>query len=163
MGEIFREWPDEALWRVPAGLCCPVCDDVLNDPQVAADGHSYCLNCFAEHVQKHIRRVTNRRRTGQHLRPDGAERDLQLKSPVTGEPLEHTHLIPNRALQTVLKSYMAGVDMKRSSRTPEALSTVLVEAVSVPSLTEAPAAPAGPAEAAEEPRNRAAARQRTRR
>ena len=26
--------------------------------QVAADGYSYCMGCFAEHVQKHIQRAS---------------------------------------------------------------------------------------------------------
>ena len=63
----------------PSDLVCPLGKQLMEDPVVAADGHTY-----------------ERQRIQEWL---DANDDEATKSPVTGEPLAHSHLIPNLAIR----------------------------------------------------------------
>jgi len=55
--------------------------ELLHDPVVAADGHTYERQHIAEWLQK------------------------SDTSPMTNEPMDHKHLIPNLALRAVMEAY----------------------------------------------------------
>ena len=64
----------------PADLVCPLSKQLMEDPVVAADGHTY-----------------ERQKIQEWFGANSS--DEATKSPVTGEPLAHTHLIPNLAIR----------------------------------------------------------------
>lgn len=144
----MREWEDGALLRVPSGLCCPLCADLLQDPQVAGDGYSYCAGCIAAWLQQHARRAANRRRTGQHLDAAGQEIPLPLRSPVTDEPLS-PGLRPNHALRLVAESCRAApAPREKGQQVQEGLRGV---GAAHGALGPGRARPAGPVRAYREP------------
>ena len=69
-------WTEEDLHLLPEELYCPITTDAFVDPVVASDGFTYERTQIEQWLQKND------------------------TSPLTGEPLEHRHLYPNRiALQ----------------------------------------------------------------
>ncbi|KAL3146353.1 hypothetical protein ABBQ32_003043 [Trebouxia sp. C0010 RCD-2024] len=67
----------------PSSFCCPITTELLHDPVVAADGHTYERQHITEWLQK------------------------SSTSPMTNERMEHKHLIPNRVLREVMDAYFA--------------------------------------------------------
>lgn len=67
---------------IPRGLECPITRVLMQNPVIAADGHSY--------EEKAIREWFNRGNN---------------KSPVTGLPLPNQHLVPNINLKQVIDEY----------------------------------------------------------
>ena len=63
----------------PADFICPITTEVMSDPVMAADGHSY--------ERKQIERWLATKST----------------SPMTGEALQHTHTFPNHALRRQIR------------------------------------------------------------
>jgi len=59
----------------------PFVQELLRDPVVAADGHTYERQHIKEWLQK------------------------SDTSPMTNEPMDHKHLIPNLALRAVMEAY----------------------------------------------------------
>lgn len=69
---------------------CPITRELITDPVIAADGHTYDRAAIEQWI--HTRR------------PDSKGGKNQLRpSPKTGQPLEHTILIPNHNLKRLLK------------------------------------------------------------
>ena len=60
---------------VPDGYLCPISLEVMEDPVIAADGHTYCRAAIERWLLHHS------------------------TSPKTGEPLEVTMLIPNHIMR----------------------------------------------------------------
>lgn len=58
---------------------CPITHDVMTDPVVTADGYTYERSAIAQWFE------------------------LSRKSPITGQMLKHTDLIPNHSVRTLLK------------------------------------------------------------
>ncbi|EOD10418.1 hypothetical protein EMIHUDRAFT_60189, partial [Emiliania huxleyi CCMP1516] len=65
----------------PADFICPITTEVMSDPVMAADGHSY--------ERKQIERWLATKST----------------SPMTGETLQHTHTFPNHALRRQIREW----------------------------------------------------------
>ena len=65
----------------PADFICPITTEIMSDPVMAADGHSYERSAI--------------------------ERWLATKStsPMTGEALQHTHTFPNHALRGRIREW----------------------------------------------------------
>eukprot|EP00540_Astrosyne_radiata_P003728 CAMPEP_0116859106 /NCGR_PEP_ID=MMETSP0418-20121206/21591_1 /TAXON_ID=1158023 /ORGANISM="Astrosyne radiata, Strain 13vi08-1A" /LENGTH=491 /DNA_ID=CAMNT_0004493197 /DNA_START=460 /DNA_END=1936 /DNA_ORIENTATION=+ len=72
-------------------IYCPITGNIMADPVVAADGHTYERSAiegvFAE-------------------TPDDDDDDDDVISPVVGEPLASRQLVPNAALQAMASQYM---------------------------------------------------------
>lgn len=68
-----------------SGLVCPLCHEMLEDPVMAVDGHTYCRRCIQDWFQQ-------------------TEAGSKPKSPVTGQPLLSLLLFPNLALGKALIS-----------------------------------------------------------
>ena len=67
--------------QAPFHLVCPLSKQLMEDPVVAADGHTY----EREEIQKWVDQEDKTTTT--------------TKSPITGEPLAHTYLTPNLAIR----------------------------------------------------------------
>jgi len=67
---------------------CPITHDVMTDPVVSADGYTYERSAISRWF------------------------DMSRKSPVTGQTLPHTELVPNQSVRTLLKTL---IDMTASS------------------------------------------------
>lgn len=65
---------------------CPITMDVMRDPVVAADGHSYERGAILQHF----------------------ERGPHVKSPITGAPLPNKDLIDNHALKAMIRDWKPG-------------------------------------------------------
>ncbi len=65
---------------------CPIMMDVMRDPVVAADGHSYERTAILQHFQ----------------------RGVHVKSPITGAPLPNQDLIDNYALKAMIMDWKPG-------------------------------------------------------
>ena len=65
----------------PDDFICPITTEVMSDPVMAADGHSY--------ERKQIERWLATKST----------------SPMTGEALQHTHTFPNHALRGRIREW----------------------------------------------------------
>ena len=64
---------------------CPLTHQLMADPVVAADGHTYereAIEQWLQHQQAHGKPLT---------------------SPKTNEPLAHSHLIPNHQLRALIR------------------------------------------------------------
>ena len=72
--------------EIPDAYLCPITMDPMEDPCIAADGHSY-----------------ERREIEAWL-----DRSKRI-SPMTGAPLPHTHLMPNHALRNAIQDFLAEV------------------------------------------------------
>lgn len=95
-------WPlGEASFNI---FLCPITHDVMTDPVVGADGYTYERSAIARWFE------TSR------------------KSPVTGQSLPHTDLVPNHSVRTLLKTI---IDM--------------TEGIAAPGVASARAATASPA------------------
>lgn len=80
---------DKALSK---SLRCPILEELMSDPVVAADGHSYERAAITEWIRK---------RGGRAL------------SPLTGEQLSHLELIPNLTLRAVIGHYKDTLPRRR--------------------------------------------------
>ena len=67
---------------VPAELVCPITVELMTDPVVTADGHTYERAA----IQKWLER--------------------RKASPITGEPLAHVHLTPNHTVRGLCRRYL---------------------------------------------------------
>ena len=72
--------------EIPDAYLCPITMDPMEDPVMAADGHSY--------ERREIEAWLDR---GKRM------------SPMTGAPLPHTHLMPNHALRNAIQDFLAEV------------------------------------------------------
>ena len=68
---------------IPQELMCPITQDFMNDPVVAADGYSYERQAIVKWIE-----------------------NGKTTSPMTNEPLTNLTLIPNRTLGLLIKKYM---------------------------------------------------------
>jgi ADP-ribose pyrophosphatase YjhB (NUDIX family) len=69
--------------EIPGAYVCPISLEPMEDPVLAADGHSY-----------------ERREIVRHF-------DLGRRtSPLTGAELPHTHLMPNHALKSAIQDFL---------------------------------------------------------
>ena len=72
--------------EIPGAYVCPISLEPMEDPVLAADGHSY-----------------ERREIVRHF-------DLGRRtSPMTGAPLPHTQLMPNHALKKAIQAFLEEV------------------------------------------------------
>jgi len=74
--------------EVPTRLLCPISQQMMIDPVVTADGITYDRSAIEEWFCK-------RRAVG----------DAQPPSPMTGERLEHTTLVPNLCVRSFVRDY----------------------------------------------------------
>ena len=72
--------------EIPDAYLCPITMDPMEDPVMAADGHSY--------ERREIEAWLDR---GKRM------------SPMTGAPLPHTHLMPNHALKKAIQDFLEEV------------------------------------------------------
>lgn len=75
---------EEEEKEVPHDLTCPITTTLFVDPVVAADGNSYERNAIMSWIEK------------------------RATSPLTGEDLDHTLLIPNKALKRLVVAWGEG-------------------------------------------------------
>lgn len=80
---LWRHLPGPEEASLPNELLCPITQQTMSDPVVAADGYSY------------------ERHAMQQWLAGGKE-----ISPMTGKPLEHKSLVPNRTLQLLIQKYL---------------------------------------------------------
>lgn len=106
--------------RIPEEYLCPITADLMFDPVVAGDGHTYAR--------------------------EGISAWLKLKrtSPKTNEALPDDRLVPNHHLRGAILEWVDAHKLKSGSAAPAAAGTA---SAAVPSSTAAAAAAAGPAPA----------------
>ena len=75
--------------RLSLSLVCSITQDYMQDPVVTADGQTYERAAIEQWMQQQQRR------------------QLPPSSPLTGEPLEHTNLVPNVALRSLIRELLA--------------------------------------------------------
>ena len=75
--------PDRQPVAVPSGFVCPISDDVMRDPVVCADGHTY----DRANIEQWFK-------TGHNT------------SPNTGAVLPHLNLVPNHALRSAIEDFL---------------------------------------------------------
>ena len=83
----------------PADYLCPITKDLMVDPVIASDGHSYERSA----IETWFAQATSSNATGsarQHRR-----RYLVLLSPKTGAPLKDQRLIPNHTLKGAISQW----------------------------------------------------------
>ena len=73
---------DSGIIDIPEDLICPITQEIMENPVVAADGHSYEQSEILEWLQK-----------GKKV------------SPLTGEPLKHDTLIENHRLRAIISGF----------------------------------------------------------
>ena len=66
---------------VPDAFCCPITQELMVDPHVCADGHSYEHDAIAAWLERHD------------------------TSPQTNLPLAHKHLVPNITLRNAIGAF----------------------------------------------------------
>ena len=86
---------DEDEASAPRGLMCPISLTIMEDPVIAADGHTYERNSIETWINTH---KNNRP-------PHGYQ--APILSPTTNLPLLHENLIPNHALKMVIQDFEA--------------------------------------------------------
>eukprot|EP00929_Paragymnodinium_shiwhaense_P012761 TRINITY_DN12057_c0_g1_i3.p1 TRINITY_DN12057_c0_g1~~TRINITY_DN12057_c0_g1_i3.p1 ORF type:complete len:297 (-),score=24.08 TRINITY_DN12057_c0_g1_i3:503-1393(-) len=80
---------------IPRDFLCPILHEVMKDPVLTVDGHTYERDA----IQQWLERPRGRdRETG---------RDLPPRSPVSNLPLPATTLTPNFALRNAIESFLA--------------------------------------------------------
>ena len=67
----------------PPEVLCPITCELMRDPVVTADGHSYERSAIASWIERG-----------------------NATSPLTGEPLAHTHLVPNHLVRALCLKYV---------------------------------------------------------
>jgi hypothetical protein len=76
---------------VPRGLMCPINLMIMNDPVIAADGHSYDRTAIEKWFEG---------------------KQGNIISPLTNLPLLHTNLIPNHSLKMVIQEYIQSMQQQ---------------------------------------------------
>ena len=82
--QALRPWPLEnvpAAEAVPPSFCCPITHERMNDPVIAADGHTYERVAIARWLRHHG------------------------TSPSTNLPLKHRGVIPNHSLRSAILDF----------------------------------------------------------
>ena len=79
--------------NAPRGLTCPISLTIMEDPVIAADGHTYERSSIETWINTH---KNNRA-------PHGYQ--APVLSPTTNLPLQHENLIPNHALKMVIQDF----------------------------------------------------------
>ena len=79
---------------VPSGFVCPISDDIMRDPVMCADGHTY----DRPNIEQWF--------AGGHD-----------TSPNTGARLPHLNLVPNHALRNSIEEFLDSSFRKNRSRT----------------------------------------------
>ena len=74
-----KEADDSSEHAVPSGMCCPITFEVMVDPVMAADGHTYERASIETWLEQHE------------------------TSPITNLVLDHTRLVPNHALRSSIE------------------------------------------------------------
>jgi len=64
----------------PVEMQCPISHEIMKDPVLCADGHTYERSCIEEWMKHNI------------------------TSPLTGKELTSTNLVPNHALRSLIQS-----------------------------------------------------------
>ena len=78
-----KEAADSREHAVPSGMCCPITCDVMVDPVMAADGHTYERASIETWLEQHE------------------------TSPITNLVLDHKGLVPNHALRSSIEQLKA--------------------------------------------------------
>jgi len=73
---------------------CPITKELIVDPVIAADGHTYDRRAIEEWFYG-LNNIRNNN-------SDNGTNNIRRTSPKTGEPLDHIHLIPNHNLKRLL-------------------------------------------------------------
>eukprot|EP00936_MAST-01D_sp_MAST-1D-sp1_P000319 g319.t1 len=73
---------------VPPSLLCPITKELMQDPVVAADGHTYERDAIQAWIQQQGQRGHGR-----------------VNSPMTGAPLQSTELTPNHSLKSAIADF----------------------------------------------------------
>lgn len=79
--------------EVPDALACVITRDIMDDPVVAADGHSYERSAITQWLSLHSGHASNG----------------QQRSPMTNVPLANAGLIPNIALRKAIAEWRGAV------------------------------------------------------
>lgn len=79
--------------RIRDEFVCPITRELITDPVIAADGHTYDRSAIEQWLHGGA---------GAPLSRSGASGSSRRTSPKTGQPLEHLHLIPNHNLKRLL-------------------------------------------------------------
>ncbi|XP_077562155.1 WD repeat, SAM and U-box domain-containing protein 1-like [Haemaphysalis longicornis] len=80
---LWRHLPGPEDTALPDELFCPITQEPMRDPVVAADGYSYERTAISRWLE--------------------SGKDT---SPMTNEPLDHTLVLPNRTLQLLIQKYL---------------------------------------------------------
>ncbi|KAG2438937.1 hypothetical protein HYH02_010730 [Chlamydomonas schloesseri] len=93
----------------PPIFTCPISQDVMHDPVVAADGHTYERRLIEEWMRR-----------GQQQGPPGAAGagggGPAPRSPMANQPLPHTALVPNLALRSAIREWQEAQRRQRQER-----------------------------------------------
>lgn len=79
--EPHPEDPHDEEANIPAGMICPILLQIMRNPVVDPDGHSYDRNAIVEWLRR------------------------KSTSPITRQPLRADQLVPNRALEEIIRQY----------------------------------------------------------
>ena len=94
------------------GFECVICTEIMKDPVMTADGHSYCLMCILDWFRTCDEKSCRLQRS-----PDEG-----LLSPTTSLPLRSREIVPNTALRQAIASFFdAKPELARRERQRRAL------------------------------------------
>ena len=68
---------------IPSEFLCPITNEVMKDPVIAFDGHTYERSKITDYLKQHS------------------------KSPVTGDAAEYSMVIPNKAMKKQIQAFLS--------------------------------------------------------
>jgi len=68
---------------IPSEFLCPISNEVMKDPVIACDGHTYERSEIENYLKQHN------------------------KSPLTGEAAEHSFVFPNKAMKKQIEAFLS--------------------------------------------------------
>jgi hypothetical protein len=87
---------------VPNEYLCPIGGELMTDPVIAADGHSYERKAISQWIHQSKQQPAPARRGNQRAR-----NAVAVRSPMTNQPLSSTQLTANVTLRKIIQDYSA--------------------------------------------------------
>jgi hypothetical protein len=94
-----RERRSRNVMIIPEEFHCPITHEIMKDPVITCDGHSYERSAITDWFQQ-IRNTPQ-----PHNSSSSSSCPLNLTSPHTNEPLQSSNLYPNHALRNIIEKY----------------------------------------------------------
>jgi len=88
---------------IPSEYLCPITAALMQDPVIAADGHSYERSA----IERWFSESSN------YMRVGGRGTARSCRSPMTNLPLDNNNLVPNRALKILIRDFCSKKDKSK--------------------------------------------------